>query len=311
MVAEMLRYHTRNIAPAAERIEQAQAMLAFLSTVRPGKGAYALLLREELESLAKRRPESLIHDELSEVQAPLYFREFADRAARHGLQYLGEADFFEMLDMAEAPEAQAALRNLAGDAIEREQYLDFVKGRRFRQTLLCHAETPLRRKVESAQVRQFLIGVGRRRNQEQPPEGHPLAKAVFAAVTEAWPGVLSFDELRERSGADDEELLSDLVLAFFAAGQFQAHVYRWPFAATPGPFPRASALARAQAAEDAFVSNLCHNTVHLESELSRQLVQALDGTRDRAALLELLRGTLEVDLERGLEGLAKLGLLEA
>ena len=59
--------------------------------------------------------------------------------------------------------------------------------------------------------------------------------------------------------------------------------------------------------------------MHLQDNLSLQLIAALDGTRDRAALLERLRplaspeaaATLEQDLEISLQGLAKLALLEA
>ena len=60
-----------------------------------------------------------------------------------GLQYLGEADFPDMQDMAETPEVRSTLRKLARDPIEKEQYMDFLKCRRFRQTLLCHAEQRL------------------------------------------------------------------------------------------------------------------------------------------------------------------------
>ncbi len=42
-------------------------------------------------------------------------------------------------------EGLAALNRLAdGDLIAFQQYLDFARYRKFRQTLLCHAEVPLR-----------------------------------------------------------------------------------------------------------------------------------------------------------------------
>ena len=48
------------------------------------------------ERLLERSDETLFHDELAEVNEPVYFHEFAAHAARYGLQYLAEADFFEM-----------------------------------------------------------------------------------------------------------------------------------------------------------------------------------------------------------------------
>lgn len=45
----------------------------------------------------------------------------------------------------------------AEDWATREQYLDFVKGRMFRETLLCHYEVKLRRPVETGRIRDFLV----------------------------------------------------------------------------------------------------------------------------------------------------------
>ena len=109
-----------------------------------------------------------------------------------------------------------------------------------------------------------------------------------------------------------------MILAFFACGLFQLHVHRPQFAAVAGERPRASAVARFQARTEPYVTNLCHETVQLEDGLSEHLLRALDGTRDRQQLLEELRAiadpeqtaALEQDLERSLQGLAKLALLE-
>ncbi len=59
-----------------------------------------------------------------------------------------------------------------------------------------------------------------------------------------------------------------------------------------------------------------HTAVELDDDLGRRLVTLLDGTRDRAALLQDLASESSVslraeDLERSLNGLARLALLEA
>jgi hypothetical protein len=70
------------------------------------------------------------------------------------------------------------------------------------------------------------------------------------------------------------------------------------------------------------VTNLRHAGVRIEDELGRRLVILLDGTRDRAQLLDELSAflletggrvpeDLESGLERSLEGLAGLALLRA
>ena len=87
------------------------------------------------------------------------------------------------------------------------------------------------------------------------------------------------------------------------------HVWAPDLITTPSERPVASALARLQAADGTRVTTLRHRSVDVPDELGRRLIGLLDGTRDRAALAaELGRPTDE--LERSLEGLARIGLLE-
>jgi SAM-dependent methyltransferase len=313
MIAGVLRHHVRRFADPRELEDEMRALLSFLSEAAP-------VVRQEAEALAPRSFAGLFHDELAPCRTPLYFSEFAARATAHGLQYLGEADFFEMLDLGLSAAASQFLRARAADPIEKEQYLDFLKGRRFRQTLLCHSERTLNRGVGGAQIRTFYIGVRHRRTPEQDAAAtdHPVAKAALGALTEAWPDVLSFAELKQRIGAGDDVLLGDIVLALFSASLFQLHAHRPRFAERAGKWPRASALARSQVLTQSFVTNLCHQIVHLEDGASKRLLRLLDGTRDRGSLLQEMRAavppdsvaTLAEDLERSLAGLAKLALLE-
>jgi K+/H+ antiporter YhaU regulatory subunit KhtT len=63
------------------------------------------------------------------------------------------------------------------------------------------------------------------------------------------------------------------------------------------------------------VTNLCHDSVKLDDELARTLVALLDGTRDRAQLMQVLGEQLDGDqpraatLEAHLQHLARLALL--
>ena len=57
------------------------------------------------------------------------------------------------------------------------------------------------------------------------------------------------------------------------------------------------------------MTTLLHTSVEVGDELGRRLIGLLDGTRDRAALMAEL-GRPADELERSLEGLARLGLLE-
>jgi SAM-dependent methyltransferase len=307
MMAEMLRHHADRAATPEEWTQKTGAMLGFLSQGHA-------LVQHEAGILAGRPPSALFHDEFSDFQSPVYFRQFVEIADRHGLQYLGEADFFEMLDASESPEIRAMLRDLTRDPIEKEQYLDFLRCRRFRQTLLCGKEAELTRRIDATGMRGFHVGAGHRGNRQpdKMPSEHPLAKEMMQVLIDVWPRSLSFAELSQRCGDADELLLCDLVLGFFACDLVRLHVYRPPFAAEPGECPRASALARIQARSASLVTNLCHQIVQLEDDLGKRLLVALDGSRNRAALLrELGDAARAEDLDISLRSLAKLALLEA
>jgi SAM-dependent methyltransferase len=124
---QMLRWHLRDIEDPAERIEQARALLTAVSEAGQSQAEWAL----------GQSDPALYHDELAEHHEAVLFSDFVAHAARHGLQFLAEADLWEM-------QAGIVPPGLADDLIAREQYLDFFKGRMFRQTLLCHAEVERR-----------------------------------------------------------------------------------------------------------------------------------------------------------------------
>ena len=106
---DMLVFHTAELADPRERVAQARALLRFLLDGAPGEHGLGALMRGQAERMLARSDATLLHDELAEVNDALYFHEFAAHAARHGLQYLAEADFFEMqIGAASEPAAAGA-----------------------------------------------------------------------------------------------------------------------------------------------------------------------------------------------------------
>ena len=108
---DMLVFHTAELADPRERVAQARALLRFLLDGAPGEHGLGALMRDQAERMLARSDATLLHDELAEVNDAVYFHEFAAHAARHGLQYLAEADFFEMqIGAASEPAARGAAR---------------------------------------------------------------------------------------------------------------------------------------------------------------------------------------------------------
>ena len=108
---------------------------------------------------------------------------------------------------------------------------------------------------------------------------------------------MPFATLRERLGVPADELAEALVQGF-DAGAIAFHVVPSPAAAVAGSHPRASGLARSQARPGAVVTTLRNQVVRITDEPTGALLRLLDGTRDRAAILEAFPGALDARRSR-------------
>ncbi|HYO64422.1 MAG TPA: class I SAM-dependent methyltransferase [Pyrinomonadaceae bacterium] len=314
MLREMMLFHTRHLTTARERIGQSKALLRFLLDSQVKRNTYQTLLREEAERVLSHADDHFYHDDLEPFNEPFYFHEFVELAARQGLRYLGEADYFETQDASLSPQAAERLQALADDPVLKEQYADFVKCRSFRQTLLCHAEVELEQTPDARRVKSFFAASAARAVSAEPDvrssavesfEGahgatvqtdHPLAKAAIVHLGENWPHSVGFDELlagaRTRLGRGDDasshdadsEALCEVLLRLYGANVVELHAHAPRFAREAGERPRASPLARMQAEGSEVVTSLRHTSVRMDDPLGRRLLTMLDGTRDRAAL---------------------------
>jgi hypothetical protein len=157
--------------------------------------------------------------------------------------------------------------------------------RAFRQSLLCREAVPLNRRPGAAMMRRFLFSLNTPGAAQSP---------VTAALRDAYPLPLPFDEL-EPYDAD----LENTLLALFQAGIVNLHVFDFPCEETVTPRPRATRLARAQAARSRFVTSVCHHLVEIDED-DRALLRRLDGRRRRSSAAIAAR----------IEWFARMGLLE-
>jgi methyltransferase-like protein len=256
---------------------------------------------------------------LEDVNAPIYFYQFAERAAQHGLQYLAEVDFSTVLPMSFPPDVSANLFKLARDVIEMEQYMDFLRNRTFRKTLLVHAEVPVNRTLRSDRLMNLHIASRAQAVSDQPDlaslgvekfrsadgatlsTDHPVTKVAMTQLRAAWPQTIHFTELLatsraqlgldaspEKSAIDAQALAANLLKAYAYSGNLvELHVHPARFTTAVSACPLASPWARLQADELGQITNLRHERVELD-EMARFLLRHLDGTRDRAALFNLV-----------------------
>ena len=307
MLREMMLAHTRTAESPADRIELARQFLAAL----PDSAALAA----EGRRLLGRTPAALFHDELDEFYHPLYFRDFIREAAAHGLQYLAEATLSDTHAAAE----DAAIAGL----MEREQHLDYLMNRAFRQTLLCRAEVVLDHCLRTSPIASLWAASPATSSSADGGQtefrtehsvlgtAHPAAIAVLNALIEAWPRAVPAAEL-----PGDPQQVEAILLSAFAGGLVRLYATPPALAAVPAERPVASPLARIQGRTDETITTLLHTSVEVSDPIVRRLLVLLDGTRDRAALVDELlplvggsRETLAPALDRNLAAFARLGLL--
>jgi SAM-dependent methyltransferase len=304
-------WHARGITDQAERAMKAQELYRFLRDQRmTGADMYGTLLERILPALADGPVWRLVHDDLSDHWKPFWFADFAAHAARHGLDFVGEADLSglraELLPDDVEPEVW---RFAGGDRVAFEQYSDLMIPRFFRQPVLCHtgAEIAVAPRPEHAARLHWAA-----RPDARPLEVGLVADA-FAVLDEARPRTVAFATLRELLGADPLAL-GEALLDGFRRERLMPHAGELRAAREPGERPEISPLARWQAAQGPDMTSLAYQTVRMEEPAARALITLLDGTRDREQILAGLRErtglelTLE-DLDANLSELARLFLV--
>jgi methyltransferase-like protein/SAM-dependent methyltransferase len=332
MIRHMMLYHANQFEETQERIGQARALVNFLAESVPAEDdPYGLLLQTELDNIRRSSDSYLFHDHMEVVNAPVYFYQFAERAERHGLQYLSEADFSTVLTSGFPDEVAETLDQISDDLIRNEQYMDFVRNRMFRQTLLCRKSISLKRGLGGEDVSGLLVASAARPKEEPvdlaPGVKHsfeapgslpvqtefPLTKAALTVLWEHWPRAIHLNTLIQdtsrrvgdspgRGKAElqkNRRVLADDMLHCYAANAVEFHTWQADFLTEVSERPRVSGLASYMAGKEQFVVNQRHQGVHLDPVAS-ELVRLLDGTRDRPALIKHLsdlveKGTLVVN----------------
>jgi methyltransferase-like protein/cyclopropane fatty-acyl-phospholipid synthase-like methyltransferase len=310
MVRDMVVFHTREISDPDERAARAFELVTFLAeTTGSGGEAHALLMRTAREQFEEHqdRPTYVLHEYLERTNAPMYFHQFAERAAAHGLQYMTEAEPSSTEVDNLAPAVAERLHAFTSDRVELEQYVDFAVNRMFRRTLLCHDGIAVDRAPTPAKMRRLYVSSSIKPLADTPQvrdessesfrtergatfsSNHPLAKAALVALSSAWPEALAFDALSQGLGTDcDDEALTDLIASLHSSGVITLHALPPNCTRVVGAFPRVSPLAQQQAAAGLLVTNQHRRVLKLDDPFARFLVAHLDGTRSHADLVRLL-----------------------
>jgi hypothetical protein len=315
MLREMMLYHTRGITDPTARVHQARALLDFITREAvPRDGPYAHYLGDESREFAKFPDTYLLHEYLAEDNHPVFFHEFVAAAASAGLRYVGDSAFSHEESRLSA-EFRRVISQLGSDVVRRGQYVDFALNRTFRQSLFCRSGVLTYEGPNPEAVRSLRL-VALARPEHPKPDlssearepfvtmygekvlvDEPLIKAALFALYELWPRSAGLDELwaSTRGLLGHAEVAGNADRAEFAARLLQCHTLQLvdmhtmdpPIATEPGERPRTTALARRNAAGDTRVVSLRNHNAVLE-EVDRLVLPLLDGSRDRAAIVDAM-----------------------
>ncbi len=313
----MMLFHVRDTADPERRVEQARALLQVLAETSNENEAYGLVLRSQHDRVRKTANAVLYHDDLDAGAEAYFLYQVLEAAARNGLQYL--ADVSNPIPTGALVELQGEpepVRKLLGqipetDWVIREQYLDFVKGRMFRETLLCHHETKLERPVNVGRIRQFYVsaelapasadfdpsqlGVAEFKTKagQTVRTDHRVAKAAFLHLGTIWPQAIGTVDLAtaalarlgpttdggQTSFDEHVETITGILAKCHCIGAVELDAFPANLMATISDRPQASLLVRKQLENGSLLTNLRHGLVSLDDPVTRHLVRLLDGTR--------------------------------
>ena len=181
------------------------------------------------------------------------------------------------------------------DLLRREQHLDWLAGRCFRQTLLCRADRELTREADPDAVLQLQAAT--------PAAGvhvtDPALSAVQWRLRQAGAGPVAVADLEadilaelgmEGMAGMMNPLVASVLVSGWRRGLWMLRADVPEMAREVSERPVACPLARLQARGTSELANLMHRTVTVDEE-ERRVLLTLDGSRpagDDAAVVERL-----------------------
>ena len=317
---DMMKMHTGGLTDIAAKVAQGKALIKFLAESCQEDTPYGKYMRQELEALRNIDNSYIAHEFFEEENNAFYFTDFLQAAAAHKLAYLGDAEPATMVVDNLPPQAAQTLKSLKLNLIATEQYMDFVRNRVFRSTLLCHASAALNRSIDPATLSDLevtaLVTLKRPWSSSEPAVFAGLNGNEFTVTDQAAAEVLSRIAATGRRSRPCHEVIEETAGALSAVsgdrdpavlreqlGRFLLQSYfRRMVDLTLGPVgspaeggeekPCVLPLARWQASKGFRVSSHRLEMLNADAFVGK-LITLCDGTRDRSALVDAMTDALK------------------
>lgn len=328
----LLRARSVREAAVENKAKRAIEVAARLLEDLPSRDyAHAVLLAEELERVRNGKPFYVFHEYLTEVNEGFWLRDFVERAQKHDLNYVADAQFCRWEGHVPA-ELKEVLAKRDLDPIEQEETADLLGDRYFRASILCRADavrkstshqelleevhiaTSLSAESDPFDLREGVVEhfAGTGFTAKDDPEvtlNASITKAAVVLLSAEWPSGMRLQALYDRAaqllethgcqlepGARAQ--LSEELITLFEAGQVDFRLKEPTYSPEPSEYPQAHALARFEAEHREALTTPYHVPLPFDAQ-TRALVSQMDGSRSRAALRqafgeELVDQTLSV-----------------
>ena len=322
---EMMLYQANLFEDPIEKVNQAMELLCFVRDNNPEGSAYRAVIDNEINILSEQSLSHIAHDHLESENTQFYFHEFAAALQQHGLQYVGDSDITQMY-VDNMPADAAEKLKAVTDILRQEQYMDFVRNRRFRSSIVCPAAAALNRNLRRELIHDFYLSSSitpdpedlkakaadtRFRNSSGTVvfTAHRTdAAALFSQLSEIGrpikSGALIDMVAKNFAGADREALrglLEQIGLQLVLKGVISLYAEEGNYVSDISEMPEASRLARYQASVQDWATNAWHEKIN-HDQFTRLLIEHLDGTRSINDLCQIMlervdKGALGVQLD--------------
>lgn len=305
-IRDMMKIHTRHTTDNTKKIAQAKTLLSLLYKFMPEKTNLRGAVVQAMESFSRANNDSyILHEYLEPNNKPFFFEEFHDYLAPHKLKYLGDSVVNKMYAANLGTEVAGIIRQIA-DPIKREQYMDFISNRQFRWALIGRESQSVPPEIDEKALEKiyFNTKVARVEEKSNPDQGKfvyaipgvgieyesltPVMTAIIETLIASNGRALSLAEISDvvRSVGFDAAAMASLnqtLLLLCLQSVADIHARPSAFTTTPGPRPKAYALARYQAEQPdcTWVTSMENQTTSLTPE-ETALLKTLNGTTEAA-----------------------------
>ncbi len=259
-VREMMQYFGARFSDPRERVRQARALVEFVADAARERVDDPLVkgLVDESRRLAGYPDYYVLHEYLEPCNEALYFHEFARRAKAAGLAYVGDARPATMSTRGLPADVAQGLRAISRDLIELEQFMDMLRSRSFRESILCRADAAPDCRPSADRLVGLHFAAARPVEPVRPMASQPddAAGAVLSVLAQRAPASVGYGELMDAAaamlgGGDVRPRVDQALLRMTMESTDLVDVLLspLPLTAVPGDRPTACPLVRKMAAD--------------------------------------------------------------